>query len=165
MTPSSSNSQTTALPDHTMLGAVYKICLICLVETLKLIGETLQQVIKDPRESNTRPSCQSRLEAAVKLGKVGGQPPPPPVPSRTRSKVMSIRTLTVNKNWLRQSKKAAIKNCQRSRSVTVPGCRRTSSWSSFGRSLNLSRQCLSRRHSYPPFRSSNLEMVAEEDEQ
>ena len=58
----------------TILGTVYKLCLICMIETLKLIGETLHHQ-KEPNkeQQQRRKKCGS-----------------PPVPRRTHSRVIKV---------------------------------------------------------------------------
>lgn len=120
--------------NKTLLGAVYKLCLVCLLETLKLIGETLNQVKTEPEQKRKTP----------------------PMPRRTQSRV-----IRVNKVWMKQSNKKKDTNESEEQTCTPLKYRRRSK-SLFGRSLNISRKYLGRRSSYPPFRT-RLEMVVEEE--
>lgn len=127
--------------NKTLLGAMYKLCLICLMETLSIIRDTLHQVVPAPSENKKKLTRDTR---AIR----------PPMPSRTRSRV-----IRVNRKWIKQSSihknhEAETQNTRRPRSRST---------SSFGRFLNISRRFLCRRHSYPPY-VSKLERVIEEDE-
>ncbi len=148
--------------NKTILGAVYKICLICFLETLKLISDRLLV--------QTNAGMPSKSESSVKKSTSSTQRPP--CPSRSRSKV-----IRVNKNWLKQTmikKSGQVENNSRlevesqqpqNPQPQVPKRRRSLSLygRSFGRSLNLSRHYLARRHSYPPFKNG-LGTVLEEEE-
>ncbi len=208
---------TTNAHDFTMLGAVYKICLICFVEAIKLIGETLTTVIATKEENGngkSKEKCsQHNTTKLVPVCKKNEASALPPMPHRSKSKV--LKTLNVNPAWLLKSRslqeskvrslyvrmpwhfgttlvlilqatqqaskdtyttvrrcllsKPETRSTLRRRCSTYPGCFSRSASSpvtttTFGRSLNLSRRLINRRHSYPPFKSF-LEIVQEEEEE
>ncbi len=187
-----------------MLGAwthMYKVCLICFVEALKIIGGTLATVIKaeeanhhtakicnnnnnknNNNNNNTNIRCNegkivredNKSEAVAKPSRR------PTVPFRSKSKVITTTTkLKINQSWLKKSAQQAKEmksrkdgQVERRRCSTYPGAHPAADQrqqqqqrcsSSFGRSLNLSRRFINRRHSYPPFKSI-LARVPEEDE-
>ena len=118
----------------TLLSTMYNICLLCLMETLKIIGEKLLQ--------NQEQHTQRR----------GPSVSHPPAPSRTQSKVIRI-----NKKWLKQvnQKKGSEMEAEpkRPRSNSVGHLR-----------PRLRCLGGHRRNSYPPVRlQSHLESVIEED--
>lgn len=128
--------------NKTLLGAVYKLCLICLMETLSIIRDTLHQVVP----ASTNGEAKKKLIRDTRAIR-------PPMPSRTRSRI-----IRVNRKWIKQS--AKINENDQANPILRPRSRSTSS---FGRFLNVSRRFLCRRHSYPPY-VSKLEKVIEEDE-
>merc|ERR1719468_132467 len=140
--------------EKTVIGTVYKFCIVCIIETIKIIGRTLHEVLTEPvkEEPSERPLSTKARKSPTR-------------PSRTTSKV-----IRVNKRWLKQqslrkeSQQQPSDDSSNASSSSKLSRSKSQSWSnnrSFGRSLNRSRQYLARRHSYPPFRS-NLEIVLEE---
>ena len=73
----------------TMLGTVYKICIICLLETLKLLSAALLS----SEEQKEKKSVKNDHKTAL---------PPPTIRTRTRSKVVCVKSLKVDSNWLLQ---------------------------------------------------------------
>ena len=144
-------------PDHysspmikkTILSTMYNICLVCIMETLKLLGEKI--LIQPDLKSSSNPpkaNANPRLPAAP--------------PSRTQSKV-----IRVNQKWVKQilQKKRSDDSSSESSTSTTSSLKRSRSMSA----LIPSRRCFNsvrqvRRNSYPPVqRQSNLECVIEED--
>lgn len=66
-----------------MLGTVYKICIICIVETLKLLGRT---IIKATEGSSP---------------KMVDRQPTSPSPRRSSSRIVLIRSIKIERNWLK----------------------------------------------------------------
>ena len=140
-----------------LFETMYKICLVCFVEAVKIIGHKLQEHLVQVSKSS------------ISQKKGGKSSWPHPVPSRTHSRIIKINS----KRWI---KKQLSKKSRETEVSSDPTCissemnrlSRSKSLVSanrkkFGQSLNLSRHYLGRRHSYPPFRSSKLEMVLEEE--
>ena len=138
----------------TLLGTMYKLCLVCFVEAVKIFRHKLQERLVQVSKSSESP-------------KKGKSSWPHPVPSRTHSRIIKINS----KRWIKKqfSKKTSeVTLVSETNTCTSAKLSRSRSLGSanrkkFGQSLNLSRHYLGRRHSYPPFRSSKLEMVAEEE--
>ena len=121
----------------TLLSTMYNICLLCLMETLKIIGEKLLQN-QQQQTKNRNPSKPSVSH--------------PPAPSRTQSKVIRI-----NKKWLKQ-----VNHKKSSDTEAEPKKPRSNSVGHLRPRL----RCVGghRRNSYPPVRlQSHLESVIEED--
>lgn len=137
-------------PDHysspiikkTILSTMYNICLVCIMETLKILGEKI--LIQPDLKANTT----SRLPAAP--------------PSRTPSKV-----IRVNQKWVKQILKKKRNDDSSSESSTSSSLIKRSR--SMSVATSPSKRCFngirqSRRNSYPPVQyQSKLECVIEED--
>ena len=152
------------IDEKTLLKSMYKFCLICFVEAVKIIGHTLQKKFVKCSEKPLKNSSKPSWPAA------------PPVPCRTRSRIIK----NSSKRWIkkhskknkdiievasriRQNAGAPENNMNDGKKPSLfksqPFCNRKK----FGKSLNLSRHYLRRRHSYPPYRSSKLDIVFEEE--
>ena len=134
----------------TMLGAMCKLCMICFVEAIKIIGQTLNQHF---------------VQGSSKLNNKR-----PPGPIRTRSRIIKITQ--GKKSWIKKQCRNRNNEPESSSTNTNMGTHTrlsrigsqiSSGSKKFGQSLNLSRRYLGRRHSYPPYRSSKLEIVLEEE--
>lgn len=160
----------------TMFSAVYNICVICIVETLKLLGSAIINKTAEYKKNNKNNSNKTVVNVT---------------PRRSSSKVVYVQSIKVDPAWLltkqkqvqqRQARLTAnpstrpesitinSKKClsttsstyattlkmasrfQRVRYNTYPGCHRASSQSSHN----------SRRRSYP--HTPNLDVITEEDE-
>jgi len=158
------NNKPVVKPDQkvTMLSAVYNICVICIVETIKLLSTAI--ISKSTKDASKR-DADKKIDVTPKLSR------------RSNSKVVCVQSIKVDPNWLqqinsRQPRNQASSSSRPSRSastmktsasipsrlnrvrhLTFPGCQRTSS------SLH---QIFSRRRSYPL--SGSLEIIREEDE-
>ena len=122
----------------TILSTMYNICLVCIMETLKILGEKLLQ---------SQPESSEVTNPKRKLQKA---------PSRTQSKV-----IRVNQNWVDQILIQKQRSGESSVSSPNSGRRSRSMPAATRRS-----RCFSglRRNSYPPIqRQSKLECVIEED--
>ena len=118
---------------NTIFSTMYKICILCLMETLKMIGETLINQGKTE-------------EAAVKVSRPGR-------PSRTQSKVIHI-----NKKWLKQTMRGQVNTEADCKAKDV---RRT--FSAIGRFHRRCPSGRRRNSYPPVQRPSHLECVVEED--
>lgn len=144
-------------PDHysspiikkTILSTMYNICLVCIMETLKILGEKIL-IQPDLKASSNAQKANAHLRL------------PAAPPSRTPSKV-----IRVNQKWVKQILKKKRNDDSSSESST------SSSLIKRSRSMSVatspSKRCFngirqSRRNSYPPVQyQSKLECVIEED--
>lgn len=160
----------------TMFSAVYNICVICIVETLKLLGTA---ILNKTTEYNTK------NQRALSDRKVDVTPRGNLLPRRSSSKVVYIQSIKVDPAWLlaqqqqvkqanrhprlqgstsaRASSDSGLKSAvsptskmgarqQRVRHYTFPGCSRSSTMN----------KIYSRRRSFPL--ANSLEVIREEDE-
>jgi hypothetical protein len=155
-------------PKVTMLSAVYNICVICIVETIKLLSTA---IISKKSDSTKKRDADRKIDVTPKLSR------------RSNSKVVCVQSIKVDPAWLQQissrqqqqrkeasasSRSSASDSSVRTSSAsqkmasrinrvrhqTFPGCHRTLS-----SSLH---QIFSRRRSWPI--SSSLEVIREEEE-
>ena len=159
----------------TMFSAVYNICVICIVETLKLLGTAIINKTTEYNNKNQR---------AINDKKVDISPRGNLLPRRSSSKVVYVQSIKVDPAWLlskqqqiqqanrhpklqgptssRASSDLGLKSAvspskmgsrqQRVRHYTFPGCSRSSPMS----------KIYSRRRSFPL--ANSLEVIREEDE-
>lgn len=149
----------------TMLSAVYNICVICIVETLKLLGTAI--ISKGTKDVSKRDAADKKIEITPKLSR------------RSNSKVVCVQSIKVDPNWLqkissRQPRTATSTSSRTSRavsstlktSVSLPSrlnrIRHLSFPTSHRTSSSSVHQMFHRRRSYPL--SGGLEVIKEEEE-
>ena len=151
----------------TMFSAVYNICVICIAETIKLLGAA---IVSKATNDVKKVDVDRKIDVTPKISR------------RSNSKVVCVQSIKVDPAWLKQiSSRQQMKNQAKSRSsttstatatetsskpkshkttsrpqrvrhMTFPGCHRPSSSSL--------QQLFSRRRSCP----NSLEVIREEDE-
>jgi hypothetical protein len=158
------STKATASNKVTMFAAVYNICVICIVETLKMLSTAMT---KSARDASSR-AVDRKIDVTPKLSR------------RSNSKVVYVQRIKVDPAWLQQvsrkqrpqpvrnsspepilksadaaavsaSKMASTRH--RVRHLTFPGCHRSASLHSL----------FSRRRSFPL--ANSLNVIMEEDEQ
>jgi hypothetical protein len=184
MSKDNKNNQKLVQPEEgvTMFSAVYNICVICIVETLKLLGSAIISKTAEFNNNNNRNKAIADRKVNV-------------TPRRSSSKVVYVQSIKVDPAWLLTKQKQVqqagrhprltatssssissrtdsittnSKKClsspssisslkmasryQRVRHYTYPGCHRASSQLSHN----------SRRRSYP--HTPNLDVITEEEE-
>ena len=183
------NNQKLVQPQEgvTMFSAVYNICVICIVETLKLLGSAIINKTTEYNKNNDNNNNRNKADRKVNI-----------TPRRSSSKVVYVQSIKVDPAWLLTKQKqvqqanrhprltanpSSASTSSRSESISINSKKcLSSSSSSFASSLKMASRYQrvrhytypgchrassqsshnSRRRSYP--HTPNLDVIREEDE-